>query len=604
MNTRIDAAPSPRRDDRAAAAAESRHAARGAEGGTSPADDRSADRRDAGLGAGSAGPCTVLVPHPSLPSPWAPDVDPDASALRPWTDGPHPPVIWSVAGTDSGGGAGLSADTRAAAAMGVHLCPVVAAVTAQHSLGVCAVFPLDVAQIRAQLSALKQDLPPRVIKTGLLASAAAADALLAQRGDALLVVDPVLGATAGGAVGAAAGGTGFCDDALLDAYRHQLLPQATLITPNRREAERLLGVASGQHPVPELAAMLRGLGAQAVCITGGDDTSQADGLAMDWLDSALATGWIAMPRLVPREGEPLHHHGSGCTFATAAAAALARGFAVPDAVVLAKMLAWTALRDGHAAGAGAGPLRPDRRFVDDPRALPVMGFDDETSPDRATLSRWREVLSTARRPSPFARGLYAITDRPERIAALAVSGHFEHVQLRVKRGDGPARRSDEALRAAIREAVRDMAGRSSTLWINDHWQLALDEGARALHLGQEDWAAMDAVSREDLQQRRARHGVRLGLSSHSLWELCRARGVAPDYIACGPLWATTTKDMPWLPQGLAQLRWWSRMAGTPVVGIGGVLTDRQWRAGIAAGASAMCLVRAAEEMVEKGRLRE
>ena len=84
--------------------------------------------------AGSALP-SPLVPHPSLPSPWAEAVDPDLAALRPWTDDPEPPVIWSVAGTDSGGGAGLSADTRAAAAMGVHLCPVVAAVTAQHSQG-------------------------------------------------------------------------------------------------------------------------------------------------------------------------------------------------------------------------------------------------------------------------------------------------------------------------------------------------------------------------------------------------------------------------------------------------------------------------------------
>ena len=150
-----------------------------------------------------------LVPHPSLPSPWASPVDPDAAVLRPWTADPEPPVIWSVAGTDSGGGAGLSADTRAAAAMGVHLCPVVAAVTAQHSKGVQAVFPLDAAQIRAQLSALRQDMPPRVVKTGLLASAAAVDALLAQCGDTPLVVDPVLGATAGGP----AGGVAFCDDA-------------------------------------------------------------------------------------------------------------------------------------------------------------------------------------------------------------------------------------------------------------------------------------------------------------------------------------------------------------------------------------------------------
>lgn len=545
------------------------------------------NRRASPLGSALPSP---LVPHPSLPSPWAEAVDPDLAALRPWTDDPEPPVIWSIAGTDSGGGAGLSADTRAAAAMGVHLCPVVAAVTAQHSQGVNAVFPLPPNQVRAQLSALRQDLPPRVIKTGLLASAATVDALLAQSGDALLVVDPVLGASAGGAA--------FCDEALLGAYRHQLVPAAALLTPNRREAERLLGVAHGQLPVPELAAMLRGLGAQAVVVTGGDDAALADGLSLDWLDSPLATGWIALPRLSGRDGAPAHHHGSGCTFATAAAAALARGFAVPDAVILAKMLTWSALRDGHAAGAGPGPLRPDRRFVDDPRALPVMGFGDDTAPDRATLTRWREALWPAsRRPPTFAGGLYAITDRPERVAAMALSGRFEHVQLRIKRGAGV---DEDRLRTAIRDAVRDMAGRSSTLWINDHWRLALDEGARALHLGQEDWAGLSGEDREALWQRRARHGVRLGLSSHSLWELCRARGLAPDYVACGPLWPTTTKDMPWLPQGLAQLRWWSRMAGVPVVGIGGVLEDRQWRAGLAAGASAMCLVRAAEAMVPQG----
>ena len=118
------------------------------------------------------------VPHPSLPSPWSPDVDPRLPALRPWTQDPSPPVIWSVAGTDSSGGAGLASDTRAAAAMGVHLCTVVAAVTAQHSLGVQGVFPVATATLRAQLHALRSDLPARVIKTGLLASASAVDVLL------------------------------------------------------------------------------------------------------------------------------------------------------------------------------------------------------------------------------------------------------------------------------------------------------------------------------------------------------------------------------------------------------------------------------------------
>ncbi|KAI1694531.1 phosphomethylpyrimidine kinase domain-containing protein [Ditylenchus destructor] len=365
--------------------------------------------------------------------------------------------------------------------------------------------------------------------------------------DALLVVDPVLGATAGSVSGGSTGRVAFCDDALLDAYRHQLLPRAALMTPNRREAERLLGVASGQHPVPELAAMLRGLGAQAVCITGGDDGSQIDGLAMDWLDSRWATGWIAMPRLAPREGEPLHHHGSGCTFATAAAAALARGFAVPDAVILAKMLTWSALRDGHAAGAGSGPLRPDRRFVDDPRALPVMGFDDETSPDRATLTRWREVLSpSARRAAPFAKGLYAITDRPERIAALA---------RRAGLASGPG---------GLGLARCDGAGGAATAPVATWREAGLVEPQ-----------PVGAVP-----------GARRGTGLHRL-----RPAVGDDdqghAVAAAGIGATAVVVVD---------------GGGAGGRIGGVLTDRQWRAGVAAGASAMCLVRAAEEMVERGRL--
>lgn len=524
----------------------------------------------------------LLVPHPSLPGAWAPTVDPEGRLLTPWREDPEPPVIWSIAGTDSGGAAGLAADTRAAAAMGVHLCGVVAAVTAQHSRAVNAVFALPPGQVRAQLQALRQDLPARVIKTGLLASAGAVDALLAQRDGEPLVVDPVLGATAGGAA--------FCDDALLSAYRHQLLPQATLITPNRREAERLLDVPPGSLPVPELARRLRELGALAVCITGGDEQETSPSLSLDWLDSPQARGWVVLPRLQGSAERPLHHHGSGCTFATAAAAAMARGFCVADAVILAKMLTWTALRDGHAAGAGPGPTRPGPGFIDDPAAMPLMGFEDEEQLTPERVARWRRALDHAA-PARFAPGLYAITSDPSRVAPLADSGHFAHVQLRVKRRDGM---TDGDLRAAIRQAAQAMSGRTPTLWINDHWRLALDEGATALHLGQEDWAALDPDARALLLERRERGALQLGISSHSLWELCRARGLSPSYIACGPVWSTITKDMPWLPQGLAQLRWWARMAGHPVVAIGGVLSRGQVDEALAAGATAVCLVRAAE----------
>ena len=124
-------------------------------------------------------PRPPALPHPCLPSPWFEEPDPSLDRLPTWPDDPSPPVIWSIAGHDSGGGAGLSADARAAAAFGVHLCPVVAAVTAQNSQGVRGVHALPPGPLTEQLEALRQDLTPRVIKTGLLASVHAVEAVLA-----------------------------------------------------------------------------------------------------------------------------------------------------------------------------------------------------------------------------------------------------------------------------------------------------------------------------------------------------------------------------------------------------------------------------------------
>ncbi|PTT76986.1 phosphomethylpyrimidine kinase, partial [Pelomonas sp. HMWF004] len=148
------------------------------------------------------------------------------------------PIVWSIAGLDSGGGAGLSADQRAADAAGVHLCPVAAALTAQSSVAVTGIFPVPPEQLDAQLAALADDLPPQALKTGLLGGVAQLRVVtrwvdrLRERGPVALVVDPVLKASTGAA---------FADEAMLRAYREELLPRATVVTPNAREAERLVG---------------------------------------------------------------------------------------------------------------------------------------------------------------------------------------------------------------------------------------------------------------------------------------------------------------------------------------------------------------------------
>lgn len=479
-----------------------------------------------------------------------------------------PPIVWSIAGTDSGGGAGLSADQRAADALGVHLCPVVAAVTAQHSRAVLRIEAMPLDLVDAQLQALADDMPPAALKTGLLGGAAQVrhvaqwvDRLRAQRPLAL-VVDPVLAASTGAA---------FADADTVRAYRDELLPRATLITPNRREAHRLLDwpwQGGAADTVPELARALRACGAHAVCITGGD--SADEGEALDWLASAHADGWLAAPRVATP-----HHHGTGCTFATAAAAALAHGFVPADAAVLAKMATTQALRGAHAAGAGVGPVKAQAGFAVDPSLLPRLSWGEPLRFAAARAMPTREL------------GLYAIVDSAERVEQVLAAG-VRTVQLRIKPPTAAGTAASQDLRQAVLRSIAACRHAGAELFVNDHWRLARELGAGGVHLGQEDLLSLGEDGRSEL----AASGLALGVSSHSLWELCRARSLAPRYIACGPVWPTLTKAMPWQAQGLHNLAWWRHMAGAPVVAIGGILSPAQVEAAARCQVDGVCVVRA------------
>ncbi|MGQ0599690.1 bifunctional hydroxymethylpyrimidine kinase/phosphomethylpyrimidine kinase [Aquabacterium sp.] len=487
------------------------------------------------------------------------------------------PIIWSIAGHDSSGGAGLSADQRAADAMGAHLCPIVACVTAQHSSGVEAIFPLPLNQLQAQLQALSQDMPPKAIKTGLLGSvdlirtvAAWVRQLREHHPELPLVIDPVLGASAGGAA--------FSDDAVVQAYRRELLPLATLITPNRAEALRLLGKPArhdgNADELPYLASLLRSMGAQAVVITGGD-APQAD-WAVDWLDTHHAQGWLCSRRVPTR-----HHHGSGCTFASAAASAMAQGHVSADAVVLAKMLTTQALLHAHEAGHGPGPVMAHMGqplgplpYLGIGRALPWQVLHGDSS--GAPLFQPFE---------PPADGLYGILPDSAQLDAAAQAG-LRCLQLRHKASEGVLAHIEASTHACIQH--------DALLFVNDHWQHALQQGLQpelklGLHLGQEDLLALDEPARQQLLAARGR--VVLGLSSHSAWELARAAGCGASLIACGPVMPTTTKDMPWTPQGEHNLRWWTRHSPAPVVAIGGLLTPQDIERFAACGPAALCVVR-------------
>lgn len=483
------------------------------------------------------------------------------------------PIVWSIAGNDSGGGAGLSADQRAAAAFGVHLCPVVAAVTAQNSVGVTRVDPVPPEVLEAQLAALASDMPPAVIKTGMLGSAENVVVVarwvdrLRERGPVALVIDPVLGATTGAS---------FASEAVLGAYREWLLPRATLITPNENEARRLASVVnsheaspSASPSIPELARTLKATGPEAIAITCGDSTPH-QGDSLDWIDTPHASGWLALPRI-----ETPHSHGTGCTFATSAAAALALGFVTADALVLAKMATAYALRHGYPAGLGAGPVAARAGFAAEPSLMPRMTWGKRAGFVAAPLSGAASPLD-----------LYAIVDTSERVAKVVAAG-VKTVQLRIKTPSAPDTAWQMALREAIAQSVAVCRAAGALLIVNDHWQLAHELGAQAVHLGQEDLLALGEAGRATL----AATGLRVGISSHSLWELARARGVNPVYVACGPVWPTLTKAMPWHAQGLDNLAWWVHMAGVPVVAIGGILEHGQLAQAAQSGASGVCVVR-------------
>ncbi len=248
--------------------------------------------------------------------------------------------VLTIAGSDSGGGAGIQADLKTFAAHGVHGLSAITALTAQHTRGVTAVHVPPVAFLRAQIDACFDDFAVRAVKLGMLANAevihAVADALDAHR-PAIVVLDPVMVATSGAKL--------LADDAL-DALRTRLLPMASIVTPNIPEAELLLGTRIGDGDAAGRAlGALRELGARAVLLKGGH-LDEGDAVIDRYADAAT-TRRFTHPRLA------LDGHGTGCTLASAIAANLACGVAMDDACAHATDYIGVALARGYRPGKGS-----------------------------------------------------------------------------------------------------------------------------------------------------------------------------------------------------------------------------------------------------------
>ncbi len=254
-----------------------------------------------------------------------------------------PPVALTIAGSDSGGGAGIQADLKTFTVLGVYGMSALTAVTSQNTVGVRDFLVLPPGLVRSQIRDVFTDLGCAAAKTGMLGNAGVVRAVadtVRELGISPLVVDPVMISKSGAAL---------LEDAAVDAVIAEILPLATVLTPNLPEAERLLGrTIEGLDAMTAAARDLAALGPRAVIVKGGHARGHATDVLFD-----SATGTVRLlegPRLPAR-----NTHGTGCVFSAALTAWLAKGESLEIAAVRAKLFVTAAIRHGLALGHGHGP---------------------------------------------------------------------------------------------------------------------------------------------------------------------------------------------------------------------------------------------------------
>ncbi len=437
------------------------------------------------------------------------------------------PLIWTIAGADCSSGAGISADLATACDLGVHAASIITTVTAQNSRRVASLYPVSPEVLSQQIEVLCEESTPAAIKLGLLGSAeiieVISDYLKSYSGH--VICDPVLHASVG---------TALIDDAAINAMKDKLLPKATLLTPNIPEAEYLVQMKIGDNDgIQKAAQKLLALGPHAVLIKGGH---RETALASDYFTDGRRSFWINTPRINNKNAR-----GTGCSLSTAITAALALNYSLEGAIVLAKMVVQAGIRTAYRYG--SRDILGRAGFPSHSRDLPWITFDKPREPQPSF-------------PACDRLGFYPIADSVSWVRRLLSQG-VRTIQLRIKN------KNLSEVEDAVAQSVAISRQYNAKLFINDEWKLAIKHGAYGVHLGQGDLDAADVSSLH-------RAGLRLGISTHSLFELARAHYYRPSYIAFGPIYETTTKSMPFAPQGLDRLRDWCRLSPYPVVAIGGI----------------------------------
>lgn len=261
------------------------------------------------------------------------------------------PRALTIAGSDSGGGAGIQADLKTFAAFGVYGASAVTAVTAQNTLGVQAIQDIPAEVVAAQIDAVLSDIGADALKTGMLFSTAIIEAVadrLRAHGVTRLVVDPVM---------VAKGGDRLLRTDAVDTLRELLLPLAAVVTPNAPEASVLAGIdVVDESTAREAARRIRALGPRLVIVKGGHLGGE---LSEDIVFDGTTFDVLSAPRI-----DTPHTHGTGCTFSAAITAGLARGQSPLDAARAARAFLHGAIEHAEPLGAGHGPVNHLWRYRD------------------------------------------------------------------------------------------------------------------------------------------------------------------------------------------------------------------------------------------------
>ena len=469
------------------------------------------------------------------------------------------PIVWTIAGSDSGGGAGIQADLHTIAALGGYGCSVISAVTAQNSVAVRLVEAVSDAMFLSQLESLADDMPADVIKIGLISTVNQVE-MLAQFLAELavkpyVIYDPIA---------VASSGANMAQAGLQQAVLDTLLPHIDLLTPNADELEILTKVIiTSSHDIRRSAKVLLDKGCGSILIKGGH-LELVDDVCMDFWTNGEREIVLGTTRI-----DSPHSHGTGCSLSSAIATVLALDYPIEDALVLAKAYLNQGLKAASAKGKGPGPVA-HLGWPTDPDHFP-----DVILPG-SELGRLLNLKGELAEGQGFAScdtdklGLYPVVDSVAWCQKLLDMG-IKTLQLRIKD------KTDAEVEADVIAAIALGKQYQARMFINDYWQLAIKHGAYGVHLGQEDLndAVLPQISRA---------GLRLGLSTHGYYEMLRAKKLKPSYIALGHIFPTQTKDMPSRPQGLVRLeKYAALMNDIPTVAIGGINLERApqvWQTGV------------------------